>query len=112
IKIEMSLVKFTSQTSSEFPEEGELEWLGLEKTEQLFFQKVKTSLKEMFEGFNEALKTGRPDIQPLNTLVSNNLEAIYRCLTPARLEIFTCLIEKKPHNLRELSQLLKRDYAN
>ncbi|CFW92737.1 protein of unknown function [endosymbiont DhMRE of Dentiscutata heterogama] len=77
IKVEMSLVKFTSQVSTEFPEgykfrwmaynvdnpdkllrfdnhtgkfphwhdngqEGELEWLGLEKTEQLFFQKVKS----------------------------------------------------------------------
>ncbi|CFW92738.1 protein of unknown function [endosymbiont DhMRE of Dentiscutata heterogama] len=82
------------------------------KKQFIFKYDPSASLKEMFEGFNEALKTGRPDIQPSNTLVSNNLEVIYRCLTPARLEIFTCLIEKKPNNLTELAQLLKRDYAN
>src|SRR5436189_285439 len=83
IKVEMSLIKLTSKISPEFP-----------------------------DGFNEALKTGKSDIQPKNLLVSNSLEAIYRSFTPARLEIFTCLIEKKPNNLTELAQLLERDYAN
>ena len=70
------------------------------------------SLKNMFQGFWQAVDTGQKDIQPKNLLVSNNLEAIYRSITPARLQIFTCLIEKKPNNLTELTQLLERDYAN
>ncbi|CAG8628234.1 6482_t:CDS:2, partial [Ambispora gerdemannii] len=40
---------------------------------------------------------------PKNVLVSNSLEAIYRCITPSRREIFTCLVEKKPANLTELA---------
>jgi len=84
----------------------------MQKKQFTFKYDPRASLKEMFEGFNEALKTGKPDVQPKNILVSNSLEAIYRSITPARLEIFTCLIEKKPNNLTELAQLLKRDYAN
>ena len=82
------------------------------KKQFIFKYDPQASLKDMFDGFNKALKTGKPDIQPKNILVSNNLEVIYRSITPARLEIFTCLIEKKPNNLTELSQILKRDYAN
>jgi predicted transcriptional regulator len=70
------------------------------------------SPKKMFEHFKEAVETGKKHIQPKNLLVSNSLEAIYRSITPARLEIFTCLLEKKPHNITELASLLKRDYAN
>lgn len=82
------------------------------KKQFIFQYDPQASLKEMFDGFNEALQTGKPSIQPKNVLVSNSLEAIYRSITPARLEIFTCLIEKKPNNLTELANLLKRDYAN
>jgi predicted transcriptional regulator len=70
------------------------------------------SPKRMFENFKESVETGKKNLQPKNVLVSNSLEAIYRSITPARLEIFTCLIAKKPNNLTELANLLKRDYAN
>src|SRR4051794_1743384 len=66
----------------------------------------------MFEHFQESVETEKKHIQPKNLLILNNLEAIYRSVTPARLEIFTCLLEKKPHNIAELAKLLKRDYAN
>jgi len=82
------------------------------KKQFIFQYDPQASLKEMFDGFNQALQTGKPNVQPKNVLVSNNLEAIYRSITPARLEIFTCLIEKKPNNLTELANYLKRDYAN
>jgi predicted transcriptional regulator len=82
-------------------------------TKQFIFKyDPSASLKEMFKTFNEAWETGKPNIQPKNVLISNNLTAIYRTITLSRLEIFTCLLEKKPNNLTELSQLLKRDYAN
>jgi predicted transcriptional regulator len=78
----------------------------------IFQYDPQASPKKMLEHFKESIVSSKKHIQPKNLLVSNSLEAIYRCLTPARLEIFTCLIEKKPTNLTELSQTLKRDYAN
>ncbi|MDR1670447.1 MAG: hypothetical protein LBR43_01805 [Spiroplasmataceae bacterium] len=84
----------------------------MNKKEFIFQYNPQASPKQMFEHFEEAIETGKKHIQPKNLLVSNSLEAIYRCLTPARLEIFTCLIEKKPDNLTKLAQLLNRDYAN
>jgi predicted transcriptional regulator len=71
-----------------------------------------SSLDTMFANMEKAVKTGKPNIQPKNVIMSNNLEAIYRCITPSRWEIFTCLVEKKPTNITELANLLKKDYAN
>lgn len=67
---------------------------------------------QMFANMWKAVDTGKPNIQPKNVLVSNSLEAIYRCITPSRWEIFTCLVEKKPTNITELARLLNKDYAN
>ena len=67
---------------------------------------------QMFANMWEAVDTGRPNIQPKNVIMSNSLEAIYRCITPSRWEIFTCLVEKKPTNITELARLLNKDYAN
>jgi len=78
----------------------------------IFHYDPQVSPKRMFDHFKESIATGKKHIQPKNLLISNSLEAIYRSITPARLEIFTCLIEKKPNNLTELAQLLQRDYAN
>ena len=66
----------------------------------------------MFANMWEAVDTGQKNIQPKNLIISNNLEAIYRCITPSRWEIFIVLSEKKPNNLTELAQLLNKDYAN
>ncbi|CAG8456169.1 911_t:CDS:2 [Cetraspora pellucida] len=57
------------------------------KKQFIFKYDPSASLKEMFDGFNGALKTGRPDIQPPNTLVSNNLEAICHIQALQGLEI-------------------------
>jgi len=86
--------------------------ISMNKKVFIFQYDPQASPKRMFEHFQESIETGKKHIQPKNLLVSNSLEAIYRSITPARLEIFTCLIEKKPSNLTELAQLLKRDYAN
>jgi predicted transcriptional regulator len=45
-------------------------------------------------------------------VIVNKLDTIYRVANPARLDILTCLVEKKPNNIQELVQLLQRDYAN
>jgi hypothetical protein len=42
------------------------------------------SLDTMFANMEKAIKTGQPNIQPKNVIMSNNLEAIYRCITPSR----------------------------
>jgi len=39
---------------------------------------------QMFANMWEAIDTGRPNIQPKNVIMSNSLEAIYRCITPGR----------------------------
>jgi len=39
---------------------------------------------QMFANMWEAVDTGRPNIQPKNVIMSNSLEAIYRCITPSR----------------------------
>ena len=70
------------------------------------------SFNKMFANMEQAIKTGNPNIQPKNVIMSNSLEAIYRCITPSRWEIFTCLVEKKPTNITELARLLNKDYAN
>jgi len=67
---------------------------------------------QMFSNMWEAADTGKKNIQPKNVLMSNSLEAIYRCITPSRWEIFTCLVEKKPTNITELARLLNKNYAN
>lgn len=71
-----------------------------------------SSPKRMFKKFWETVDTGKKYIQPKNVVVVNKLNTIYRVASPARLDILTCLVEKKPNNIQELTQLLQRDYAN
>jgi len=42
------------------------------------------SFDKMFANMEQAIKTGKPNIQPKNVMRSNSLEAIYRCITPSR----------------------------
>lgn len=71
------------------------------------------SLDTMFSSMEKSIKTGgQRNIQPKNIIKSNSLEAIYRCITPSRWEMFVCLVEKKPANITELSSLLNKDYSN
>lgn len=71
-----------------------------------------TTPHQIFAEMWKAVDTDKPNIQPKNVIKSNSLEAIYRCITPSRWEIFTCLVEKEPNNLTEIAQWLKKDYAN
>ena len=68
------------------------------------------SLERTFSQMNEAFQTKKPYIQK-NCTISNSIEAIYRSMTKSRLELFQCLVDKKPNSLYQLSQLLHRDYA-
>jgi len=70
------------------------------------------TFNKMFTNLEQVIKTGKKNIQPKNLIISNNLEAIYRCITPSRWEVFIVLVEKKPNSLTELSNLLNKDYAN
>ncbi|CAI2164792.1 1556_t:CDS:2 [Funneliformis geosporum] len=70
----------------------------------------KSKLEILQEFRTQKLKES--NIQPKNILKSNSLEVVYHCTALSRWEIFTCLIEKKPHNLTELTSLLNKDYAN
>ena len=68
--------------------------------------------KRMFQGFWEAVDTGKKHIQPKNVMIANRLETIYRVASQARMDLLTCLVEKQPASIQELAQLLNRDYAN
>lgn len=68
------------------------------------------SLEKTFSRMNEVVHTGKPYIQKDCSIV-NSIEAIYRSMTKSRLELFQCLVDKQPHSLYELAQLLKRDYS-
>ena len=45
-------------------------------------------------------------------MVVNKIETIYRVVSPARLDLLTCVVKNQPLNIQELSQLLNRNYAN
>ena len=68
--------------------------------------------KRMFQGFWEAVDSGKKHIQPKNVMIANRLETIYRVTSQARMDLLACLVEKQPANIQELAQLLQRDYAN
>jgi predicted transcriptional regulator len=46
-----------------------------------------------------------------NIIRSNSIEALSTNMSKNRLQMFKVLIEKKPDNLTELSQLLQKDYT-
>jgi hypothetical protein len=78
----------------------------------IFKYEPRASGKEMFVNLEEAVKTGKKYIQPKNVSITNDLAVISRILSKNRLKLFSVIREKQPNNVRELSQLLKRDYAN
>src|SRR4051812_776599 len=68
--------------------------------------------RQMFANMWETVDTGKKNIQPKNIMIANKVEIIYRVASPARLDLLTCVLQKQPNNIQELSQLLQRDYAN
>ncbi|KLL05239.1 MAG: hypothetical protein MRERV_3c058 [Mycoplasmataceae bacterium RV_VA103A] len=69
------------------------------------------SLGKMFTHFDQAL-TGKKHLQPQNIIVCHDLATIYSTITKKRLDLLTFLVAKKPNNIYQLSQLLKRPYSH
>ena len=67
---------------------------------------------ELFEGFWEAVDTGKKHIQPKNLMVVDSIETAYKVMTEPRMEIFYAITEKKPTNISQLACLLNKDYSN
>ena len=78
----------------------------------IFKYDPQASVREMFEHFAEAIRTGKKFIQPKNISVTSDLTVIHRILSKTRLELFSVLREKQPTNIYELAKLLQRDYGN
>ena len=69
-----------------------------------------SSFEGMFEEFWEAVD-GVKSSAETNIIRSNSIEALSTNLNKNRLQMFKVLVEKKPDNLTELSQLLQKDYT-
>ncbi|CAG8826160.1 2135_t:CDS:2, partial [Gigaspora margarita] len=69
------------------------------------------SLGKMFENFEQAI-AGQKHLQPKNVIVFSDLTTVYQVISQARLDLLTCLNTNQPANIYQLTQLLKRDYAN
>jgi predicted transcriptional regulator len=67
------------------------------------------SVNEMFSDVKRAIQTGKKHIQPQNVSLASDIEVIYQILNKERLDLFNCLVEKKPDSLIELAHLLNRD---
>ncbi len=78
----------------------------------IFKYDPQASPRRMFQGFWEAVDTGKKHIQPKNVMIANRLETIYRVASQARMDLLACLVENQPANIQELAQSLNRDYAN
>jgi predicted transcriptional regulator len=46
-----------------------------------------------------------------DTLFFDNLDDLMRSASKARLELFECILEKKPHSLYELAQMINKDQS-
>jgi len=66
----------------------------------------------LFQGFWEAVDTGKKSIQPKNLMVVDSIETAYKVMTEPRMQIFYAVNEKKPANINQLACYLNKDYAN
>jgi predicted transcriptional regulator len=78
----------------------------------IFKYESQVSVKEMFAHLGETIQSGKKYIQPENVSITNDLRVINRIFSKIRLELFYMIREKRPKNIKELSFLLQRDYAN
>ncbi|CAI2195300.1 8324_t:CDS:2, partial [Funneliformis geosporum] len=63
------------------------------------------SLEGTFARMNETLKTKKACLQK-DCTIANSIEAVYRSMSKSRLELFQCLVNKRPTSLYQLAQLL------
>ena len=68
------------------------------------------SLGKMFEHFDQAIG-GKRHLQPKNVIVCHDLTTIYSTITKNRLDLLIFLAVKRPENIYQLAQLLKRPYT-
>jgi len=68
------------------------------------------SVRQIFTDMKQAIKNKEKNIQPKNVVITNNVEVIYQVLNKSRLDLYSCLVEKQPSSLKELVQLVSRNY--
>ena len=69
-----------------------------------------SSFEGMFEEFWEAVDGKKQSIEP-HIIRSNSIEALATNMTKNRLQIFKVIVEKKPVNIKELANLLHKNYT-
>lgn len=69
------------------------------------------SAEDARHDFVQAWKTGRP-AQPVNRLSFESMSGFSKAFTPKRWEMLQTLKKQGKQNIRQLSQVLKRDYKN
>src|SRR5256885_10281119 len=79
------------------------------KKQFIFRYEPNISLEKITTDCQEAIETSKKFIQPKNVLLISSIEGIAQIMSPARLNLFNCLIEKQPSNIQELADYLKRD---
>jgi predicted transcriptional regulator len=70
---------------------------------------------EMSEEFIQAWKDAKkrlPKKEPVHHLYFDNLETLWKKLTPRRMELLQALRQKGPLSIRKLAFSLQRDYKN
>src|SRR6185436_8752465 len=66
------------------------------------------TVKGMFQEFEQATE-GKKLVQPKNLMIVNDLGVVDKLTTKSRMELLSCLQEKKPNNIKELASLPDRD---
>jgi predicted transcriptional regulator len=80
------------------------------KKQFIFRYEPNISLEKITADCQNVIKSGRKFIQPKNVLLVSSMEGISQIMSPARLNLFNCLIEKQPNSILELAEYLQRDY--
>jgi predicted transcriptional regulator len=78
---------------------------------KMFTFKYKKNLNSFaLSEMKNAIATGKPSLHP-DILFFDQLEDLMRSASKARLELFECIIEKKPQSLYELAQAIQKDQS-
>ena len=76
----------------------------------IFRYEPQHSVRQMFTDMKQNIENKKKSVQPKNVVTTNNVEVIYQILNKSRLDLYSCIVEKKPSSLRKLIQLVNRDY--
>ncbi len=82
-----------------------------EKTKEkvIVITDLKSSLKEFARAYEKASKG---EVVERDTIGVSNLKELQTLLSPKRLELLKVIKEHKPRSIKELAELVKRDFRN